>query len=586
MAILPTPADIQRQTPRSRMSIPNISAGPDERAQIDLGRTVAKVGGVIAEVADYRATIQAEDAMNQLAMADNELQAKLQTIKNGDAANQDLLGNFTKERESRIKAIKDGMKNPAAIGKFDSGVAKTAPRFGATVLQHQISEAASYRLVVDKAGLETDTSTIALNHTNEGLVNDTLEAMRKKSEQVAETMGITDLETRNVFKQARLGQAHYAFVNSAIQSGDITAATKHLEKNKGEMTLEQIEKAKKLIGVESDNKIVDEVWMSLGPKTGNDPVRMFDMESKIREKMGENPVAIKAAIAEVRSRAAGFNSQQAEVKASNISFVMDMYNSGTSLMNIRKSQQFIELPGDEQTRIIEHILDRGYTQQQRTKADEDKKNNPDAQAIYWGIRDSSQIDTLSDNQILALQPHIGTHLVDSLMQERARPDRVSAIALDNQIIKDAYLEAGGKPDSKSPDDKAAMTRLALATKQRIDQIQRDTNKKLTFEEKQKIASEEADRKVIKETWFGLSSAEVPLVKVGKAERTKVITPIEQIPQDQISGLVNIMRSRGKIEAWVTDDAAKAKYKNNIQKAYGRYQAGGSQQEILDALDGQ
>ena len=82
----------------------------------------------------------------------------------------------------------------------------------------------------------------------------------------------------------------------------------------------------------------------------------------------------------------------------------------------------------------------------------------------------------------------------------------------------------------------------------------------------------------------MGTEEVPLISVKKTD--KVIVPIDQIPQNQVSGLINIMRGRGRIEQWVTDDVAKVKFKNNLQKAYGRYQAGGSQQEVMQALDGQ
>lgn len=586
MAKLPTADDRAINIPQASSGV--VGYNVDTSASGAMGRAVSQLGDTIQVESERWDKNAAENAFTKIRQGQIDLAAG----ENGYlkvTGEQAVKGELHKKTldgyDKMVEGISSGLGNDRQRDLLmkRADIARTQVSEG--VLSHVIQQEEVFFKDSITGRIQTEHNNARLNAFKPAEVALSLGIVTEAVNDAAERYNWPADKTKaELTKQT--SDVHETVISALIEKGHDLDAQAYYDKIKDGLSADSDERiAPKLKAATTDGKAsraVDEIWGQHGPTSGNDPVRIFSMEQAAREKFKDDPSAQKAAIGEIRSRAAGFNAEQTEVKASNVSQVMDAFNNGMPLLQIKKSAEFQALPGDEQTRIIEHITDRGYTISQRAKADEDKAASPDAQAIYWGILNSTQIDTMSDNQVLALQPHIGANLVDSLMKERARPDRVSAIALDNQVVKDVYGEITGKTDFKSKKDQAALARLSIAAKNRIDQQQRDTNKKLTFEEKQKIVQQEADRKVMKETWFGMGTEEIPLISAKKTD--KVIVPIDQIPQEQVSGLINIMRGRGKIESWVTDDAAKVKFKSNLQKAYGRYQAGGSQQEVMQELD--
>lgn len=585
MPILPSPSDMQRQTPRSRMSMPNISAGADEAARINLGQSISNAGQILGEITDHRASVQAEDAMNQLAMRDIELTAKLQTIKNGDAANQDLLGNFTKEREAAISEIKSSMKNTTAIGKFDAAIAKTSARFGANVLQHQITEAENYSNIVHQSSIETGVAMAAQNYSNEIAVNEAADSLRKKSEVRADKLGISDPIARTATIQNDVGGVYLAAIDSALDDGNSAVAKRYLELNRPNMTQKQIDIAEKRIRPALiDDKAavgVNDVWSRLGPKSENDPVQVFAMEESLRKIFNDDAETQKAAIVELRSRASGFNAQQSEVKASNVSAVMDMFNGGMPLAQIKRSVQFQALPGDEQTQIIEHIADRGYTLSQRAKADKASLEHNEHWATYWELTKPGVLTGMTESQVMAYAPSIGWPLTNKLMEVK-RGGELGA-TIDSDLFNRTMMDAGFDPYSKDKDERAKLGRMRDQIESIIATEQKKQGGKLSRDSIEKIAQREIDRKVVEEHWYGNKEVVAGLVK--PEQRANVIVPFDQIPPDQAMGLINVMRSRGVIDNKTSDKVAMVRYKQSLQKAYGRYQAGATQQEIFDALDG-
>jgi len=591
MARLPDLGTERQSAPSPAMGMVEVDNQAVSKAIIGLGHTVSEIGQMVSHEQERRNLSAAEDAFTKARQEQIDLASGPEGYLNqrGESAlKPDFHKQYLDKFDGKVQKITNGLQNTEQQDLFKKRAAISRMQVSEGLLNHtmQQDEVVSKQRYLGTLSVEQKAAQMnALNPSELGL---SLVRVRESVKAQAERNDWPP-ELAKAEEEKQVSAIHETVIDTMIQQGYDLNAQQYYDGVKKTLSVDATERIdKKVKSATTDGKAVrsvDKVWSEVGPMNINDPVKVFSMESKIREILNDDPTTQKAAIAELRIRVAGFNAQQSEVRASNVSYVMDKYNKGTSLANLKKLPEFSELPGEEQTRIIEHITDRGYTMEQRARVDKERADNPDAQSIYWGIRDSTQIDSLSDNEILALQPHIGTHLVDSLMQERARPDRVTAIALDNQVVKDVYSEITGKVDIKSKPDQAALARLSIASKERIDHQQRISGKRLTYEETKKIVQEVADQKVMKETWWGLGSEQVPLISVGSESRKKVITPIEQIPQDQMSGMINLMRSRGVVKNWVTDDVAKEKYKNNLQKAYGRFQAGGTQQEVIDALDG-
>lgn len=476
MPTLPSSDTIQRQTPQNRRGFTQIGTPPDEQAQVNLGRSISNAGSMIAEANDYRSSVQAEDAMNQLAMADVELNAKLSTIKGGDAANQDLMGNFTKEREAKINEIKAGMKNSQAIGKFDSGVAKSSARFGATVLQHQLKEAEDYRVMVDKAGIEASSATIGQNFNNEAFVNETLDGMRKKTAEVAAMNGIIDPVARTVFAQSRLGQAHLAFVDSALDGGDSIAAERHLALYKAEMTSQQIDYAEKRIKPNADwaagQALADAYTIDLASMSPSEAMDKMRASSNGNKDAFDNA---KGVISDDRVA-----EQQASLDSQGTVYLqweskLPTRSNANAVLGSKAFNRMSDRDKAEVKKSINNDLDVKGRQREV-----DLSNSNDAYEKYLELLNDENFASKTYKDFAAQRHIIGLLNVRSLQEELARQKSGAAKdRIDADFLKEATIGLGAP---------AKLAVNAISEREFIGWKSRNPGKIASMEEKQRIVA--------------------------------------------------------------------------------------------------
>lgn len=551
MATLPSPSDIQRQTPRSRMSIPNIQAGADERARIELGQSISRVGQIVggiathqaavqAQIEDDRASVQAEDAMNQLAMVDVEIKAKLQTIRNGDAANQDLLGNFTKEREAKIKAIKAGMKNPQAISKFDTGVAKTAPRFGATVLQHQLTEAESYRGIVYQNGIQADAATVAQNSNNDAVISEIAKKRRLADEAEANRQGLNgtkpeDITARTEFIKNGTGLIYMSAIESRIQKGDASGAEKLLVLNREFMTQKQIDASEKLIRPNVDfangKAALAEYYASLASgKTKSEAAKA------IQEKSDKASYSIfKELVSDDEHRA---NIQGQETKG--VLAEKFSRNLSASTMNaIFASPEYIGMPADDKASLANYM--RQELEQAKNVSEAKKSTDPASFALYDATRNAPNFTSMSKGYINGLRPKIGNILTTQLLSEHSELINGAArFKIDPTLINDAIPPSALKDREKTAAFKGYITSQLMEFKA--------GNKGVTptYEQQQKIiASASQEFITLNADWFGFSNKKSSAFEAGaKSAPKELFDALKDVPDDDVVAYYQAKKTHG------------------------------------------
>lgn len=401
-------------------------------------------------------------------------------------------------------------------------------------------------------------------------------------------------------------------------------------------------------------RAADAVWKQLGPKGTNDPVKIATMEQALRDlaegragqaaKTGiidriENGIAvieveddkgeltfierpvkglagaregatvtlsegtedspalspkvIKAAIAELRSRAQAFNAEQAETTAANKATLLGAFNEGASLADIKSRREYRALSGAEQESLSSYIEGRTTQRSDRAEADLAKRQF----GAYWQLSSAKALNSMSENTILALEPTLGRTLVSQLMQQKralgardaAAEARVLAATIDDDLFKTVAADAGLNPygTGLTDEEKETLGRLKVSVENEIARIQEKANRPITQSEKREVMQRIVDTKVMRDTWGSDESQIAATVRRGTDGRlpSDLYVPIGAVPTDYQKAALNWLRSVGSIKAGTDDAKALAQLSDRIGKAYAARLAGGTTEEIQAILRG-
>lgn len=593
MPKLPDLGENQLPTPKASTAIVGYEAnapGMDAmgKAAVATGQALSDIGHMVTVWQDRRDTVAAEDAFNKIREAQIELSSGEKgyaNVKGANAVNQPLLENYTSQIDKRIEDVSGTLSSAKAKEKFKQRADVARLQFREGVMRHVLQEDETHSKEVYAGTIAVEEKAAMQNWDKPAEVALSLERVRNSVKEMADRNGWPE-ELAKAEEQKQISRLHESVITSMIAQGhDLDAAT-YFNAIKDDLSADSAGRMEpKIRSATTDGKAfrgTDEIWQALGPRGTNDPVRLFDMEAKAREMFRDDPYAQKAAIAEIRSRAQGFNAQQVEVNASNHAKVLDAYTKGTSLMNIKKMPEYQALSGTEQAQITEHIIDRGYTLAQRAKADRNSENNDKGWTTYWEMtKDYNKLKNTSEAEIIKLAPEIGWPITNKLLEHKRSQDKSLTAQVDGDMFNRAMQDAGFDPYSKN--QRPTMGRMRDHVESVIAAEQQGIGRVLNRDEKEKLMQREIDKKVVEEHWYG--NTETPAGMVPPDKRKNIIMPIAQIPETQITGMLNVMRSRGRIASTMTDEEARRKFSGSIEKAYGRYVAKGSQQEVLDALDG-
>jgi hypothetical protein len=384
---------------------------------------------------------------------------------------------------------------------------------------------------------------------------------------------------------------HSGVIKSLIRGDRATEARAYLEQHGAQMTPAAREQIMSLVKKETDtaagNEAAAGVWGTIGPKGPNDPVRIFDMEQRLREGLKDRPDILSAGIRAIRERAQGFNAQQAEVNAGNTNAVYGLIDSGRSMREIQRSDAWLALPERQRSQILAEQESRAATRASRAAAEANRaaavasRNLSQIQTQerlnfmlngdkYLTATDPAVLSQMSRAQVEAMRADFGMEPTQQLLSKwdaLQKPGALAAANMDAQDFNAVADEMGLNPfkPTKSKEDRERLGNLQFRIETLIDQTQREEKRTLTREERMRLVRAEMAKTVTVNGW--LSDPSVPVIALTPRQAGNVIVP----PADRRQILDALAQGRARNPS----DPRFAPTPENIRRLYlqGRSPAG-------------
>lgn len=323
-------------------------------------------------------------------------------------------------------------------------------------------------------------------------------------------------------------KTHVSVIERMLDNGQDEAAQGYYQANKDGLGADAGNIEAKLTVAVSEGKAsraVTEVWDTIGPKKDTDPVSEYAMVEAIREKLGDDEKAVKAAISDIKERAGLWNAQQRENTEANEATVWKAAEQGASIEQIRSMPEYRKLDGKTQVSIKEHIVDRTHALAGR----KDEKPGDAQWSNYWQYSQPDTLNAMTENQIQNLLPKLGRKLTNDLMEKKRGMGKAETLeaTIDSDLFKELADEAGLKSykraDQLSTKEKAELGSLRTTVEAQIAAEQSTRKRKLTREEKEAVMRREIEKTVtVKAGWFG--TTEKPAAVLRKEDIDKVVVP--------------------------------------------------------------
>lgn len=609
MARLPTAQELgQRPVPSgqggiSRLQLSTPRLGAEAQAEIQFGKVVEGMGNTIMELA-AKEKAKTDEIMFQEAYSkyqDSTLDLEYGkengfiNIQGGDAVKQPLVEDYRDKRKLIAGQIREGLPSDAQKIAFDKQASIVDRQFDARLYRHVSEQTKSYQASVSEGVMATERRAAALNWDQPGQIEMSLLRTDMEIERQARLNGVDSADVINNQKAIAGTMIHADVINQMLVGGKDSAAAAYYAQVKEQLTPEAIViLGNKVKSANIDGESVraaDVVWETLGPRSMDDPVRLDVMETWLRDKYKDNPAAMKAAVADVRSRAVAHKDGVTEMKASNEATVLQAYHDGADIKMLQSMTEYQALDGEAKVKLRQYINENGWTEQQRSRAQAQYREGEKAArgfSTYWELSNPQVLSTMSEKQILALEPVLGRTLTEDLMQGKRKlnsPENVKAATMDAEAFNVIAANAGLKPYDKSmgADQKEYLGRLRNEVEGAIDVEQRRTGKTLNREEKEKIMQSMVDKKVMVDEWGKDPSLPAPIIR--PEQRNKVYVPMDQIDKSWLKGAINYMRSTGAVPMDMDDSTVSQRFKGRLERAYGVSITGGSSVEGKNALEG-
>ena len=616
MPRLPTADQLgQRPTPRSgggisRLQLTTPRQGQQAAALVEFGQAVKGLGDTLAALAiKEKAELDSaivEESYNTYdgGLLDLEYGEKdgFANVLTGEAVKRPLAEEYREMRKGLATSIRDKLKNDEQKVAFDKRVQIADRQFDGRLYRHVAEQSKAYQSIVSESVQATELRKAALHWDQPGQIEMSILRTNMEIDRKARLDGIdpTTMEGKQVTDTMKViaeTRIHANVIEQMLTQGKDTSASAYYSTVKDRLTPEAIVVlGSKVDEAKVDGEAVrgaDTAWNVLGPQSLNDPVRLDLMESMLRERYKDDPVALKAATSDLRSRAQAFKDGRQEAIAGSKATVLDAYHQGADLKQIMAMPEYRNLGGDEKVALRDYITNSGWTDQQRARAQAEYAEGAKASAsfgAYWELSNPQVLSTMSETQILALEPVLGQANTAELMKAKRQltsPEKVRAAEIDTELFNTIAADAGFDPygTKLSADEKEVLGRLKNEVEATIDQVQTDTGKPLKREEKEKIMQQIIDRKVMHDTWNS-SEQSLPAAVIKPDQRKDVYVPITEIGEDWLKGAINYMRSTGTIPMDWTDEKANQAVRGRLERAYAVSITGGTTKEGNAILAGE
>lgn len=569
------------------------------RQAAQAGEAMGQAGGALSRImldaVDQQNQVRVSDAMNQAIAARLKLthdkEAGFTALQGRDALERPDGKPLDQEYGDRYKAtlseLSAGLGNDAQRRAFQAQAGRALAEFTGQVQQHMTKESQQFALSTQAGTIKVAQDQMALDWSRPDAVAQGQGAIKAAVAEAGRLQGLAPAEVLAKTVDA-LSVAHHAVIGQALQAGKVDYAKTYMQAVNAELTPQarlQLGDAVKQADVAMQaTRKADEIWTAAGPgQDRNAPVDLFKMEAAAREAYPDEPQKAKAAIDELRQRAQAFNATQAEYHAANTTAVYRMLDAGHGIGAVRRSPEWLALPGDQQHKVVLSLENEAAARESRAAARESRAaaaesrqytrmqrdqhmllmNNGDA---YMRYGDPAVLSTMTRTQVEAMRPVFGLegtqHLVAKFDALQSREGKLVA-SMDKQDFEQVADQLGLKPFAKdnSEDHKRMLGTLQYRVEQLIDQAQSAKKGPLDRQDKMEIMRQEMARTVAVPTWFGLSSDAVPVIQLSKKQAGSV-----NVPAGERAQIVDALKA---MNAQQPSNPAFAPTEENIRRLYLR-----------------
>jgi len=516
-----------------------LGTGATQQAQF--GRNLASAGNDLTDIAARMQSREDADMLfrAETGLRDNYIQYEQEAQKREGRLAKGITDDTRKWWDDSVKKASENLANERQRRMFVMKMASTRQSSLETMSHFEFAQLEKSHDESWAADKGSAISVAASTPTDQSVANATTELKRLNDYQAARKgwepsrvdaenrKDLTDLHTQVI---QQLAQTNPMYAASYFQRHkDEIDGTKHAELGKY---------SKEATATANGEAAAADIWAQKGPKQDTDPVELDKMEQAARDRFKDDEYSRKAAIAALKERAASHNSSQKEREAGNVNSVMDAVRQGAGVTTVRRMPEFNALSGETKNKIEEHIATRTNIMEARDLAEQTRLEREQLikfSAAYHTYSDPNVLMNMSRAQVQALEPTIGRHYTDSLLSKWESIDKhegaLSEARIDNDAFKNIVRDFGFDPDKKLnlKNDKdaqqaARMGAMRDEVERQIGIEQKAKNRQLTRDEKDAVARRTLSKNVLRSTWFGLSSEEVPAASVIPADLKKVVVP--------------------------------------------------------------
>jgi len=557
---------------------------------------IAALGGTVATLGfqRYSALVQAkfeQERESRLLSRDRQLAdfelARLDDPEVGAFATEkgekaaELLETFTTDFDRQAGQLEEGLTDAEKVA-FRRGVNRRREHARARVAAYADRELVTWREQETEAGV-----TLAMQHAI-GNADNPARVAEERERAKALIAGLPNLSrAQRVVMTVRVTSAiHAGVIESLLARGADRQAQIYFEEvPREELVPAVIPELERKLETSSTlgtaQRAADLIWTQLGPASDEDAIELDRMETLVRQQFEDEPKVLQATINALRERKAGVDAARREREEAIGGTLWRAAAAGASLEELRREPAFVKASGKVQAQLADYVVNRAereasraysqegraFTRAQRVEAEKESRG----WGRYWELADPAVLSTMSDDAIEVKRGELGdahTNRLHELKGRLSTPDAVKAATIDDNLFKSLADSAGLQPykTTQSEQQKARLGYLRSAVEGEIDREQVSRNRKLTRDETAAVMQRVLDREVTVGGWSGPGPLPSAMV-VREQDQEAAYVPLDQIPAQNLSEWINVIRSEIPREQRATRDAILRRYRDRIQRAH-------------------
>lgn len=330
----------------------------------------------------------------------------------------------------------------------------------------------------------------------------------------------------------------------------------------------------------------NDIWSALGPKGDRDAIQLDKMMDEARKRYADDPKVLHAVEQGLREKTSTFNAAARERTEAAGSVVWSRIEKGARLEDIRRSPEFLSLPGREQTTIRDYLTDREHTLGNRGPATDwnvyynlsqmASSQTTRGEFMRLNLNSAEYRSRLSNEDF----KHFAAQQAALRSGNEKEAERLSASErVQGQIVDQALLSMGLDPtpnEKTSESKRSQIIQFRRTIREQVRSLEQRTGKNATDADVQSIV----DNMIVK----GINpSSGVLGLPIFRDERRvyelkpgeNIVVDVKDIPRDERAKIEDALRRNGMP---INDQAVKNLYSAKLLKMRGEPAAPAPQQK--------